>query len=105
MSPRHTLKRLCDIFPRFSEVWADEQAPPEDGLVEGVYWEWTHHAVLMKFLEYFASNHDGFDEHQIRALCAWINDAVSVDGDLENAVSTCPGSRTSRPDSRGLHSA
>jgi hypothetical protein len=87
--PQETLRQLCDIFPSFAHEWAREHAPAEDGLVDGVYYEWTHHGVLRPFLEYFANNQHMFPEVQIRALGLWINSAVAVDGELENAVSTC----------------
>ena len=87
--PQETLRELCDIFPRFADEWTPEDAPEKDGLVDGVYYKWTHHGVLMSFLQYFSSNQNSFDERQIRALGLWINNAVSLDGDLENAVSTC----------------
>ncbi len=45
--PQETLRQLSEIFPGFSEWWKDEDAPPEDGLVGGVYYEWTHHAVML----------------------------------------------------------
>jgi hypothetical protein len=87
--PQETLHQLCAIFPAFEASWAEEKAPPEDGLVEGVYYEWSHHAVLRKFLEYFAMNHGSFSAKQLRVFGAWVNRAVSVNDDLENAVSTC----------------
>ena len=87
--PQETLRQLCAIFPAFEASWADEEAPPEDGLVEGVYYEWSHHAVLHNFLEYFAMNHESFTANQLRALSEWVNRAVSVDDDMENAVTTC----------------
>lgn len=87
--PQETLRQLCAIFPAFEAAWAEEGAPPEDGLVDGVYYEWSHHAILSDFLEFFAKNHASFSEQQLRAVGEWINDAVFDGGDLENAVSTC----------------
>ena len=87
--PQDTLRSLCEVFPSFAESWADEEAPPEDGLVDGVWYEWTHHRVMAEFLDYFSINHSQFTEKQLKWLGEWLNDAVSVDGDLENAVSTC----------------
>ena len=87
--PQETLGQLCEIFPRFADEWAGESAPTEDGMLDGVYYEWTHHSVLRAFLGYFANNQESFDELQVSALGSWINNAVLVDGDLENAVSTC----------------
>jgi hypothetical protein len=87
--PQDTLQQLCDVFPPFRAAWAEEGAPPEDGLVDGVYYQWTHHAVMGVFLSYFAANHAYFTEKQLRRFGDWVNHAVSVDDDLENAVSTC----------------
>jgi hypothetical protein len=87
--PQETLSQLCDIFPSFQATWTDEGAPPVDTLVDGVFYEWTHHAVMRAFLEFFAKNHDAFSETQFRAVGDWINRAVSGEDDLESAVSTC----------------
>jgi hypothetical protein len=87
--PQETLHQLCEIFPLFGEVWHEEGAPPEDGLVDGVYYEWTHHHVMRAFLSYFSANHQSFAERQLQQFGSWINSAVSTEDDLENAVSTC----------------
>jgi hypothetical protein len=88
-SPQETLRQLCAIFPAFEASWAEEDATPEDGLVDGVYYEWSHHAVLRNFLGYVATDRESFTPKQLRALGEWINRAVTDDDDLENAVSTC----------------
>jgi hypothetical protein len=87
--PQETLEQLCAIFPEFRQSWGEEEAPPEDGLVDGVYYEWTHHAVLRCFLDYFSAGHEGFEKKQLERFCAWVNAAVAVGGEMENAVSTC----------------
>jgi len=87
--PQETLRQLSEIFPSFGEQWKDDQVPLGDTLADGVYYEWTHHNVMREFLEYFASNHESFTAKQLRRIGAWINDADSVQGDLENAVATC----------------
>lgn len=87
--PQETLRQLSMLFPTFGIQWEQENAPPEDGLVDGVYYEWTHHAVLRRFLEFFSPHPGAFTEEQLRLLGDWINDAVTRDDDLENAVSTC----------------
>jgi hypothetical protein len=87
--PQDTLSQLCEMFPAFKAEWDKEEAPPEDGLVEGVYYEWSHHAVLSAFLVYFARTHPSFSEKQLRHFGDWVDRAVSIDDDLENAVSTC----------------
>jgi hypothetical protein len=38
------------FFPSFAASWAEENAPANDGLVDGVYHEWTHHAVTGNFV-------------------------------------------------------
>ena len=87
--PQETLRQLCELFPAFNDEWAEENAPPEDGLVDGVYYEWTHHAVLSAFLAYFVRHQDVFTEIQLRRLGDWINNAVTNDDEIENAVATC----------------
>jgi hypothetical protein len=87
--PQETLRQLYAIFPAFESSWAHEQAPAQDGLVDGVYYEWSHQAVLTSFLEYFSMSYRSFSEKQLRAFGDWINAAVADDDDLENAVSTC----------------
>jgi len=87
--PQETLLQLGELFPAFNDEWAEENAPPEDGLVDGVYYEWTHHAVLSVFLEYFVRHQDVFTEIQLRRLGDWINNAVTNDDEIENAVATC----------------
>jgi hypothetical protein len=87
--PQDTLHRLCEIFPTFADWWAKEEAPPEDGLVDGIYYQWTHHRVMTEFLTYFSTSQAQLSEKQLQQLADWINEAVSTNGDLENAVSTC----------------
>ena len=77
------------MFPPFAEEWALEGMPPEDGLVDSVYYEWKHHHVLQVFLDYFSSNAAQFSSTQVKKLGDWLNEAVAAGGDLENAVSTC----------------
>lgn len=87
--PQETLSQLCAIFPDFEASWAEEEAPSENGLVDGVYYEWTHHAVIQSFLAYFSCHQEQFTDKQLGAIGMWIDRAVSDDDDLENAVSTC----------------
>jgi hypothetical protein len=85
--PQETLRDLCEMFPSFEEWWKDEQAPPEDGLVDGVYYKWTHHRVMFEFLEYFGQEPRVL--YRETAQTVWLNAAVSSDSELENAISTC----------------
>ena len=87
--PQQTLRQLVEQFPAFEQRWAEEQAAPDDGLVDGVYYRWTHHSVMCAFAEFFGANRNGFTQHQLARFGNWINEAVSVDDELENAVSTC----------------
>ena len=87
--PQDTLQQLCAIFPSFKNDWEQDNAPPEDGLIDGVYYEWTHHAVLRQFLQFFARHRDSFTDAQLRELGNWINHAVSQEDEIENAVATC----------------
>jgi hypothetical protein len=87
--PQDTLRQLCRLFPTFSSEWAEQGMPPEDGLVDNVYYEWTHHQVVNAFLNHLSASGVQFADDQFRQLGAWLNAAVEVDGALENAVSTC----------------
>src|SRR5688572_20606794 len=87
--PQETLRQLSDLFSGFAECWKDENAPPENGLVDGVYYEWTHHAVMRHFLDFFSHHHNSFTDAQLRALGKWIHQAVAEDDDISNAVATC----------------
>jgi len=87
--PQETLRQLCAMFPTFAKWWEHEEGPPEaDGLVDGVYYEWSHHRVLSEFLVYFGARRDRFDPRQIENLAQWLNDLVAAGGILENAAST-----------------
>ncbi len=87
--PKDTLGQLCEIFPSFKDAWDKEGAPPDDGLVDGVYYKWTHHHIMSAFLDYFSVCHHSFNEQQLRQFGNWVNSAATSDDDLENAVSTC----------------
>lgn len=87
--PQTTVEQLCEIFPTFREWWHDEQRPSEDGLVDGIFHEWSHHEVLREFLEYFSGNHKTFNRKQLSQFGVWIDNAISTPTALENAVSTC----------------
>lgn len=51
--------------------------------------ELNYHRVMMIFAQYFGANHRSFSEKQLRRLGEWINTAVVLGGELDNAVSTC----------------
>ena len=70
---------LTEIFPGFSVHCEVEEIQPET----------TLHFVMIDFSTYFGINRDTFTESQLRKLAQFINDAVAVDDNLENAMSTC----------------
>lgn len=70
---------LVEIFPSFAADCEDEEIQPDT----------TLHFVMRDFAPYFSSNLGAFSEFQIRNLARFINDAVAVDDNLENAVGTC----------------
>ena len=57
--------------------------------MDGVYYEWTHHAVLRQFLLYFSTNHKSFTQQQLQRFGGWVDDAIAANDNLENALSTC----------------
>jgi hypothetical protein len=89
--PQETLRQLCEIFPSFDAWWQKEEVhpPTEDGPVDGVYYEWTHHAVMSQFLIFFSLNQNAFAAEQLRQFGAWVDQVIATRDDLENAVSTC----------------
>ena len=70
---------LTEIFPGFSAHCEDEEIQPDT----------TLHFVMSDFTTYFSGNRDTLSESQLRKLAQFINDAVAVDDNLENAVGTC----------------
>ena len=70
---------LTEIFPGFSADCEVEEIQPET----------TLHFVIRNFTTYFSDSRDTFSEFQLKKLAHFINDAVAVDDNLENAVSTC----------------
>ena len=70
---------LTEIFPGFSAHCEDEEIQPET----------TLHFVMTDFTTYFGGNRDTFSESQLRKLALFINNAVSVGDNLENAIGTC----------------
>jgi len=78
-SPIELRDLLGGIFPEFASA-----CPAEDSEANA-----TFHAVLFDFAPYFSGNREQFSEKQIKALAAFLNDAASVNDELENAVATC----------------
>ena len=70
---------LTEIFPGFSADCEEEEIQPDT----------TLHFVMADFTPYFSGNRDTFSESQLKQLGDFINDAVAVDDNLENAVCTC----------------
>ena len=70
---------LTEVFPGFVADCTEEEIEADT----------TLHFVMIDFAPYFSSNREQFSEGQLRALGLFINEAVSVDDNLENAVATC----------------
>ena len=81
--PAEALRQLCTLCPDFERWWNDEEV--EDRLVDGVHAELTHHHLAMEFLDYCAGNHATLNEQQLRAIGAWLSDAVAHDDALGDA--------------------
>jgi uncharacterized protein (DUF1330 family) len=47
------------------------------------------HRIMAEFIQFFGANYHSFSEKQLRRFGEWVNDAVVIDGPLENAISTC----------------
>jgi hypothetical protein len=84
----HTVREvwnvLVEIFSDFcEECTADELAKIEsDGYA-------MKHSVMHHFAYYFGCHQMRFSKQQLTKLGTLLSEAVSVDDDLENAVSTC----------------
>ena len=85
--PAAALRQLCDISVAFERWWNDEET--EDRLVDGVHSDLTNHRLLMEFFDFFANGHRSFTEPQLQLLGAWLNEAIALDDDLSDAVSSC----------------
>ena len=85
--PADALQQLCAIFGDFQRYWNEEEA--EDAMVDGVHAAWTNHRLLMEFLDFFAQQHGSVTEQQMQLLGDWVNQAVTLNDDLANAVTTC----------------
>jgi hypothetical protein len=79
--PMQLLASLSDIFPQFGQEDLAEDVA-EAGKI-GL------HCAMRNFTDYFSENHREFSEHQLASLGRLLNEAVTVDDNLENAVSTC----------------
>jgi hypothetical protein len=75
---------LITIFPEFIQdhTTQDLEASESEGIP-------TFHSVMMPFTQYFGTARGSITPEQLRALASLVNQAVSLDDDLENAVSTC----------------
>jgi hypothetical protein len=75
------LSALQGIFPTFRDQNLEEEVntPGHASL----------HAVMQQFTIYFGCNRSQFSVRQLESLGQFLDEAVSVNDDLENAVSTC----------------
>lgn len=90
-TPQETLKQLQEIFPPFQAWWekSEESPPPVTGVIAGIGYTWTHHAVLRALLGFVTARYAEFSPLQLREFAAWVDRALESGGDLENALVTC----------------
>jgi hypothetical protein len=69
---------LVRVFPDFANDCTREELSGET----------TLHFVMIDFASYFGCG-ERFSQAQLKSVGAFVNDAVMVDDDLENAVCTC----------------
>jgi len=75
---------LTNIFPSYAdELTVDKKEDEDFGYI------YTLHSLFRDFLSYFSSNIESFSEKQLKEIGNFINEAVEIDDDLENAISTC----------------
>jgi len=80
--PMELLASLTGIFPQFGQEDVVEDvtdSPAGVGLP----------CVMHNFTQYFGADHQEFSERQLTSLGQLLDEAVMVDDQLENAVSTC----------------
>jgi len=70
---------LVEVLPGFAK----------DCPAEEIESDATMHSVMRDFTPYFSGSLERFSEKQLRSLGSFLNEAVSVDNDLESAVGTC----------------
>ena len=83
-SARQLWSELILLFPDFAEdhTAADLEESERNGTP-------TLHSVMIPFTHYFGGAQRALSVRQLRELGMLLNDAVELDDDLENAVSTC----------------
>jgi hypothetical protein len=81
---RELWTELTEIFPDFIHDHTPEDL--EESEREGTP---SLHSVMIPFTQYFGGAQQAASQQQLRALASLVNEAVSVDDNLENAVSTC----------------
>jgi hypothetical protein len=81
---RELWTRLIALFPGFAEYHSldDLEESERDDAA-------TLHSIMMPFTQYFGRDLSIFTDKQLKTLANLLNDAVSIDDDLENGVSTC----------------
>jgi hypothetical protein len=84
LTARELWNALVELFPGFGDDGASEELEMRER--EGTP---ALHFVMMEFTSYFGGNTEAFSEQQLKAFGSLVNEAVLVDDDLENAISTC----------------
>ena len=74
-------KVLVSIFPTYAELLKQDKEDQE--------WEYSMHSLFRDFIHYFSENIKEMDSKQLKKMANFINEAVEIDDDLENAISTC----------------
>ena len=84
VTARQLWSELVRVFPDFVEehTAADLEESERDGTP-------TLHSVMIPFMQFFGGVQRTLSAKQLKELSTLLNDAVELDDDLENAVSTC----------------
>ena len=75
---------LLGVFPGFIQ-----DCSREDFREAAASGEATLHMVMREFCSHYSCRQEQFSAKQLRSLGDIVNDAVTVDDDLENAMATC----------------
>jgi hypothetical protein len=83
-TPKELWEMLLAVFPGFIQDCSAEDFREAENSGEA-----TLHMVMREFCSHFSCRQEQFSVKQLRALGDIVNDAVTINDDLENAMATC----------------
>lgn len=80
-TPEELVQTLSGLVPPFSDEWVEDREDEDEAP--------TFHRVMRTFTYVLGVACGSLSDSQLKALGHYLNECVSVDDDLENAVATC----------------